>query len=486
MNSSRRAIRLSTHRIPAPTGWAVARWPSTSLGAFVLAIASLTSIHGGSARADEPGYRIASFSADVTIPLNHRCMGILPVKSKEIVDPLFAHGFVLLGAEQPIVLCAVDWCEIRNGAYDQWRDALARAAGTTRERVLLSALHQHDAPVVDTDAARLLSGVGLNDELFDVVFHQQTVERVADALRASLEESQPITHLGLGQSEVQQIASNRRIRLPNGQVTFGRGSRSSSDPAMSAAPAGQIDPKLKSLSFWNGSQALVVLHSYATHPMSYYGQGEVTSDFVGLARVRRQRDDFSVRQIYASGCSGDVTAGKYNDGSAAARVELTERLYQAMRDAWENTERLPLEQIRFRHSTLELPFSEEEKLSASALEAVLQDSAQSTERRIWAAMGLASRGRAERGQPIDLPCIDFGPAQLVLFPGESFVEYQLFAQRLRPDSFVMGLGYGECWPGYIPTESAFDDGFSDDWLWVGRGAEKKMQAAVKAVLAVED
>jgi hypothetical protein len=95
------------------------------------------------------GFRLARFSADVTIPLGHRCMGVLPTKSKEIVDPLRVYGFVLLGADKPIVLAAFDWCEIRNGAYDQWRDALATAAGTSRERVVVSSLHQHDAPVIE-------------------------------------------------------------------------------------------------------------------------------------------------------------------------------------------------------------------------------------------------------------------------------------------------------------------------------------------------
>ena len=113
-------------------------------------------------------FRLARFSADVTIPLGHRCMGILPTKSKEIVDPLRVYGFVLLGADQPIVLAAFDWCEIRNDAFDQWRDALAKAAGTVRQRVLVSSLHQHDAPVIDVRAQHLLDQVGLAGELYDV------------------------------------------------------------------------------------------------------------------------------------------------------------------------------------------------------------------------------------------------------------------------------------------------------------------------------
>ena len=58
--------------------------------------------------------RVSRFSVDVTIPLGHRCMGLLPTKSKEIVDPLQTHGIVLLSDDDPIVIVAVDWCEIRN------------------------------------------------------------------------------------------------------------------------------------------------------------------------------------------------------------------------------------------------------------------------------------------------------------------------------------------------------------------------------------
>jgi hypothetical protein len=97
-------------------------------------------------------------------------------------------------------------------------------------------------------------------------------------------------------------------------------------------------------------------------------------------------------------------------------------------------------------------------------------------------MGLSSRLRVAAAQPIDFPCVDFGPAQIVLFPAESFVGLQLMAQEMRPDSFIMSLGYGECWPGYIPTESAFQDGFRDNWLWVAPGSEQRLRQALESVL----
>jgi len=60
-----------------------------------------------------------------------------------------------------------------------------------------------------------------------------------------------------------------------------------------------------------------------------------------------------------------------------------------------------------------------------------------------AAMGLSWRMRVDAGRPLDLPVLDLGPALVVLLPGESYVEFQLLAQQMRPDTFVVAVGYGE-------------------------------------------
>lgn len=427
-------------------------------------------------------YRVSTFSADVTIPLNHRCMGVLPTKSKKVLDPLEAIGFILFGSDQPIVYVAVDWCEIRNGAYDQWRDSLAAELGTTRERILVSSLHQHDAPVTDTDAGQLLKDVGLANELFDEEFHEQAIANVVAAAKKSAAHAVRVTHIGTGQAEVKQVASSRRVVLPDGRVSFSRGSRSGGDSFMAEAPVGEIDPQLKTISFWDGDQAIMALHAYAVHPMSYYGRGEVSADFVGLARRKMQRDFPETLQIYASGCSGDVTAGKFNDGSQQSRVDLTERIYTAMKESWSSTNKTAINQINFRLTKLELDYYEHHELQRQHLEAILNNEELRTEDRILAAMSLASLDRVESGQKIDLPCIDFGTTQIVLLPGESFVGFQLMAQQMRPESFVFSIGYSECWPGYIPTNKAFADHFHDKWLWVAPGSENKMRSALQRVL----
>ena len=359
---------------------------------------------------------------------------------------------------------------------------MAEAAATVPERVLVCSVHQHDAPVVDLGAEALLAEVGLAGELCDVDFHEQALARVANALRAGLDKKRPFTHIGLGQARVERIASNRRVVLDDGRVGFDRGSNSGGIPRLRDAPVGQIDPWLKTISFWDGETPLVALHAYATHPMSYYGHGEVSADFVGMARRRLQSKYPQALQIYVSGCSGDVTAGKYNDGSPENRPLLAQRLYRAMEAAWLESghRRQPVRQLALRSAPLALDFHEGAAFTTEALRKRLEQPSASIKSRILAAMGLASRRRQSR--PIDLSCVDFGPAQIVLFPGEAFVGYQLMAQRFRPDSFVLSIGYGECWPGYIPTRAAFDDQFGSSWRWVGPGAEQKIRAALQRVL----
>ena len=427
-------------------------------------------------------FSIATFTADVTVPIGHGMMGGL-WKSKTVADPLFAKGIVLIGGEKPVVFVSVDWCEIRNEAFDRWRDVLAEAVGTTRERVLVSAIHQHEAPVADLEAQRILERLKLEGSICDLKFHEQAVQRVARAAITAMKNRHPITHIGMGQAKVEKIASNRRYVLPDGKISFGRGSASGRNVRAANAPEGTIDPWLKTLSFWNGEQPVAALSGYATHPMSYYRTGEVSADFPGMARAKRQKDTPDCLQIYFSGASGNVTAGKYNTGARTNRLVLANRLYDGMKGAWENTKRQPLRQIQFRNAEMRLKPRNHPGFTEKDFTAKLVPEGNHWHQCL-AAMGLSWRQRCERDQPVDLPVIDLGPAQLLLLPGESYVEYQLAAQKMRPGSFVLVAGYGEGGTGYIPTAKHWEekDGNLGDWCWVHPGAEKVMLKVIRAVL----
>jgi hypothetical protein len=435
--------------------------------------------------ASGPGpYQLALFQADVTPPLGHALMGGGIVPAKEIKDLLWANGFAILGAGQPIVLVAVDWCEIRNEAYDRWQNILAQAAKTTSDRVLVSCIHQHDAPVADLEAQRLLTTNHSQGSICDLQFHEQAVQRVAQALRESLRNPLRFSEIGLGQAKVEQVASNRRYVDKDGTIKFNRTS-ATRDPSIREKPEGTVDPWLKTLSFWNDGEPVAALSCYATHPMSYYGRGGVSSDFMGMARQERLKDNPKVAQIYVSGCSGNVTAGKYNDGSPENRPVLADRMYQAMVAAWKATQRHPLKQApAFRTVPLRLEPRNDVGFTIEDLNQRLRNKQSKPFDQCLAALGLSWRRRADTGRTLTVPVLDFGIAQLLLMPGESYVEYQLLAQKMRPDAFVMTIGYGESATGYVPTDKALQEGDTNlrDWCWVGPGAEKAITTALEAAL----
>jgi hypothetical protein len=312
------------------------------------------------------------------------------------------------------------------------------------------------------------------------------VQSVARAVRDSIASARPLTHIGTGSARVERVASNRRYVTPGGSVRFDRTSSTRRAEAI-AADEGLIDPWLKTLSFWSGDATLAAVSFYAVHPMSYYGAGEVSADFPGLARRRRQAETPGVKQIYCSGCSGNVTAGKFNDGSPENRAVLADRLHTAMATAWNETKRHAIDSFNFRVATVRFEPRSDAGFSVAELEANLTPATEPFQQCL-AAMGLSWRKRADSGHRVQIPAIDFGPAQLVVLPGECYVEFQLAAQRLRPDSFVCAAGYGEAACGYVPTDGHIAEGDSNlrDWSWVSPGSETRLLEAISDALSVKN
>src|SRR5437667_4825325 len=193
--------------------------------------------------------RIASFDVDATPPIGSR-MAYDPVTNRWDLG-LRARGIVLLGAGEPIVLCAVDWIGIANEGHDAFQAALARAAGTSPGRVAVHTLHQHDAPDCDFSAERILKEAGLDPRQFDSRFQRQVISGLESAVRESLPRAQSLTHLGLGEARVDKVASNRRILGTDGKVRATRWT-ATADPAVRAEPEGTIDPIVSLVSFRNG------------------------------------------------------------------------------------------------------------------------------------------------------------------------------------------------------------------------------------------
>ena len=397
------------------------------------------------------GVRLATFDIDAT-----PSVGTLLTYNKEINKwdlGLRAKGVVLLGSGEPVVLCSVDWIGIANEGQDIFRKALADAAGTIPSRVAIHTVHQHDAPTCDFGAERMLIEAGCDPMCFEGSFAREMLIRLQAAVKNSLSHTQPVTHLGLGEAEVYKVASNRRIIGNDGMLKATRYS-SCQDSALIAEPEGLIDPMVSLVSFWNADKPIAVLSYYAVHPQSYYRTGVANPDFPGVARFIRQLAVPEALHIHFNGAGGNITAGKYNDGTQKMRGILAERLADGMKRAWEATKREPLTtgEISWSVEPLALPLPKNQEEMQTWLE---------TKDSLFLSNNLSKLiflRRSLSGKQLDVRCLRLGRARILFAPGELFVEYQLAAKAIRPDLFVALAAYGDYAPGYICTAVAYLEG----------------------------
>lgn len=398
-------------------------------------------------------------------------------------DGLEAIGYVLLGAEEPIVVCAVDWAGLLNDAHRAWCETLARAAGTSPERVAVQCVHQHAAPFVSPDAEATVSRHADLPSTFDPQFFEACLRRADEAVRAALQNPQRITRIAHGSAPVRQVASNRRVqRDASGRVSEMRFS-ACQDPVLIAAPEGTIDPDLQTVAFYGEDGGpIVACHYYATHPMSYYRDGRVSSDFCGLARKRRQAETPGCTQIYFTGCSGNVAAGKYNDGTPAARIALSERIHAALVASEKTLAPAPIESVEWRTEAVLPP--PRDRPTASELEVAIADRSRNFVDRLLTVFQLAWRQRYARGRPLILSALCVNDIAMLHLPGEMFVEHQLAARAQRPHRPVAVAAYGDGGPWYIPTRAEYPNGgYEVGVAFCREDVEGMISEAVRKLLA---
>lgn len=422
--------------------------------------------------------RVATFRCEVTPPPGEPLIWDVPLTRVE--SPLWAKGIVLEDARGRYVVCAFDWCEIANESEWAFRATLAKAAGTPVSRVVVHSVHQHAAPYADAGAHRWLDAAPKPPLRLSDRFLEEVSRRLATAVGDAVRRLEPFDRIGAGQAKVERVASSRRIRAEDGKIVV-RFSTGGKDPKLAAAPEGVVDPMLKTVTLARGERPLVRLHFYATHPQTFCCDGHASSDFVGEARERLETAE-GVPQIYFTGCGGDVTVGKYNDTSAGVLPELAGRLRAGMEAAIATTQWTPATELKWRAYRLRLPARTDRGYSAADCRARVNDPKADSGARVYqGAIRLAFTERVQR--PLEAFSLRINSVQMLHLPGEPMLEFQFFAQRMRPDRFVAVAGYDDCGPGYICTDVAFrEGGYEPTDANVPPGSEAVLKEAIRSLL----
>lgn len=444
---------------------------------LLLSFLYLSSLFAEKDKKGETEFRVSVFDVDATPPVGSwlaydRMEGCWSLG-------LRARGMIFFGMEKPVVICTVDWIGIANEGQDAFKEALAESAGTDTKHVAVHTLHQHDAPICDFSAEKILWKAGLVPASFDGSFARIVIERLKEAVKEAKAVSVPITHIGTGTGIVEKVASNRRIDKVNGKQGAMRGS-SCKDISLRSKPEGLIDPDVSVISLWNGNQPVVVLSYYAVHPQSYYLTKTANPDFPGVARFYRELEVPDALHLHFNGAGGDVSAGKYNDGSHIYRKLLADRLAEGMRKAWEVSvaDTVPLKEAGWKSEPLALPVADgvKEMVEQKMCSADMRFLTNNISKLAWI------YGR-EAGKMINVACMAIGPARILFLPGELFVSYQLKAKNMRKDLFVALAAYGDYGPFYIGTEEAYaEGGYEIESSPVTGDAEKEILQVVERLL----
>jgi len=423
--------------------------------------------------------RVAAFTCDATPPLGEPMIWAMPLQ--KVVTPLLAKGIVLEDGTNRFVLCSFDWCLIGDESDLNFREALAKAAGTTPARVSVHAIHQHAAPYADEAAHRLLDAAPQPPVHLSSGYLAQLRVRLGAAAAHAVTHLEVFNQIGTGEARVERVASARRIRDDKGRMLV-RYSTGATDKAMADAPEGDIDPMLKTITFARDGKPLVRLHFYATHPQTFCCDGRASADFIGEARQELEQTD-GVPQIYFTGCAGDVTVGKYNDGSTAAYSGLKERMGAGFKAAIAATQFAPAKSLAWRTDAVSFPLRDDKAKVMAESQAWLNDVKQPDVLRVFkGAMRLAFARRLE--QPVAVSALKVGDVWLVSLPGEPMLAFQRFTQGLRAKEFVAVAGYADCGPSYICTEAAIDEGgYEPASSNVGHGSEPALRSAIQRLLA---
>jgi hypothetical protein len=91
--------------------------------------------------------------------------------------------------------------------------------------------------------------------------------------------------------------------------------------------------------------------------------------------------------------------------------------------------------------------------------------------------------RVKSRTPIVLSGLAMNDVSLLHLPAESFIEYQLLAQKKQPDRFVATAAYGDGGPWYIPTADAYSQGgYEVGVAFCSPEVEKILSAGIEEVI----
>ena len=419
---------------------------------------------------------IMKLRMDVTPPIGAK----MTYGSNQKIDtPIYIRAVVIDDQDSRAVILSCDYTLVWGDTWLDWREAVAKAANTSPERVFLHCVHQHDSMFLATQLNEYLKEK--DSEIISDKYCTKTINNLCFKISSLINEKSSwhkVSKLLTAEKRVKGLAANRRMIDDQGKCFAMRWSYCG-DETVRALPTGLIDPMLKTIAFaGDDGKIIAALHFYASHPMAAYKRDMVSQDVPGAAQEYLAANSApETLNIYFTGCGGNVTFGKYNTGEPAERIQkLGTLLGKNMLSNLERLEETDVGKLKFVNASFDFPLKEE--INEEAIMQKISEGSSAADN----ALHLVIAKNWEKWRKCELSRMSIGDkVHFLSLPGEMCVEYQLYAQELVPDEFLACAAYGNCTYHYIPTAKMYEEGGYEPE--VGSISTKDVEIPLKKAIA---
>lgn len=370
--------------------------------------------------------------------------------SEAIHDELYARVLVLDDGKTQVAIVGADVISFAPDLVSGIREMVEHSVGIPGGHILLNGSHSHSGPSV-------MAFRCMGDR--DAAYEDVLCRKIVGAIKMAAEGSVPAS-LSHGRAPV-RIAHNRR-EMRDGRIVLGHHPKGPEAPWVDAV---RVDTA--------GGVPVAVVFATAAHPVNL-NLLSISAEFPGYA-AQFVRDNLAM-PLFLQGCCGDINCFP-KDGKFEGCELLGTRLGAATVTAALCAERLEGDVLAVNNRVVELPLMVPDVDEA---ERALVDATANLQRvRVRGDENITSYRRrqqyggmvgwakdyvqaARRGgnptESFEIQTIRIGNVAVVGYPGEMFVDYQLFLDDASPFDRTIALGYTNGCIGYVPTADAYPVG----------------------------
>ena len=368
--------------------------------------------------------------------------------SEAIHDELYARALVLDDGETQVAIVGADVISFAPDLVNRIRELVEHSLGIPGGHILLNGSHSHSGPSV-------MAFRCMGDR--DTAYEDVLCRKIVGAIKMAAEGLIPAS-LSQGRKSV-RIAHNRR-EMRDGRIVLGHHPKGPEAPWVDVV---RVDTA--------GGVPVAVVFATAAHPVNL-NLLSISAEFPGYA-AQFVRDNLAM-PLFLQGCCGDINCSP-KDGKFEGCELLGTRLGAATVTAALHADTLEGDVLGVNNRVVELPLmvpdaDEAERALADAtanLQRVREEKNITPYRRRQQYEGMVGWAKdyvqaARRGgsptEAFEIQTIHIGNLAVVGYPGEMFVDYQLFLDDASPFDRTIALGYANGCIGYVPTANAYPVG----------------------------